>query len=271
MVEGVLNFDEIFYDGPNLAAPEDFEDYPNLGAPEEDAEDGWPLRGGWWARDGAPEQTREDAVSPASKDGGKNLQDGAPKQSTLLSSARLNMHRDNKGQLLEQFRMTFRAWVRGKPLEDPQRLPAFNGCPAQLQDCGYDPAENGAACVEVRGATAAVAASVMKTSNVRRMPPASPASHAGHSHVPGRCVFPPESAPHIPPSLPCPETRRPARSERHGASALSAFSTSKRPPPPASTNCFASGKRFANRMMQKGWTRSTTDSRRQTWTRSASG
>ena len=124
--------------------------------------------------DGASQQSTS---SPASQYGAPHGDEALTGNFILLSSAdRLSMHRDNEGELMNQVLQTIEAWETGKHQEDHMCLLAFDGLLSRLQACGYDPSEKGAAFVEVRGATGAVAVSVKTPNNVRKIPPASPCS-----------------------------------------------------------------------------------------------
>ena len=97
---------------------------------------------------------------------GFSLWEEAPQQTMMSNARRIGMYRDENPSLMALFMQIICSWEMGQPLEDP---PAFDGNPAQ-QDGGYEPGEKGAAYVEVRGATGAVAASVRKTNKVTPSP-----------------------------------------------------------------------------------------------------
>jgi len=119
---------------------------------------------------GPEDMLMDDAPDDAAE--GLPLWEEAPQPNVMSNARRIGMYRDENPALMALSMRIICSWETGQPLEDPQ---AFDGNPAQLQDGGHEPGEKGAAYVEVRGATGAVATSVRKTNNVR-MPRASPVS-----------------------------------------------------------------------------------------------
>ncbi|KAJ1479182.1 hypothetical protein T484DRAFT_1749252 [Baffinella frigidus] len=161
-----------------------------------------------------PVNVPEGAASSASQEEREApLADAAPPQNTRSSAtSRIRMYREERPELMAKFMETICSCETGKPIADLTAFDGiFDGKPAQPQG-GYYPAENGAAFIEVKGTTEAVAASVIKTDNVRK-PPASPERRI--------LKFPFANL-----QSEISETQRPGRSERHTTSARSAISTS---------------------------------------------